>query len=88
MSVSVCITPDQCRAARRELGLSQADVSAETGVNRVYVSDFENGGTNRLTAGQKRKLAVFLKAKYQEALDAGEDTCRRTWPRRAKPITT
>lgn len=73
MSEPICITPDQCRAARRELGLSQADVAAETGLNRVYISSFEQGGTERLTENQQRKLAGFLKIKHQEALDNGED---------------
>ena len=67
------ITPDQCRTARRELSLSQGDVAAATGLNRVYISDFENGGTNRLTASQQKKLVEFFKAKLEEATDNGED---------------
>lgn len=39
------LTPEQSRRARREFGLSQADVAAVIGVNRVYISDFENGGS-------------------------------------------
>lgn len=71
--MSQVITPDQCRMARRELGLSQADVAGETGLNRVYISDFENGGTNRLTTGQQKKLVEFLKGKLEEAQENGEE---------------
>lgn len=67
------ITPTQCRTARRELGLSQADVATPTGLNRVYISDYENGGTNRLTTGQQKKLVEFFKGKLEEAQDNGEE---------------
>lgn len=67
------ITPTQCRTARRELSLSQGDVAAATGLNRVYISDFENGGTNRLTTGQQKKLVEFFKGKLEEAQDNGEE---------------
>jgi transcriptional regulator with XRE-family HTH domain len=67
------LTPDQCRTARRELSLSQGDVAAATGLNRVYISDFENGGTNRLTTGQQRKLVDFFKGKQEEAQANGEE---------------
>lgn len=70
---SPIITPDQCRTARRELSLSQGDVAATTGLNRVYISDFENGGTNRLTTGQQKKLVEFFKGKLEEAQDNGEE---------------
>jgi transcriptional regulator with XRE-family HTH domain len=71
--MSQVITPDQCRMARRELSLSQGDVAAATGLNRVYISDFENGGTNRLTTGQQKKLVEFFKGKLEEAQDNGEE---------------
>lgn len=73
MQPHIIITPDQCRKARRELSLSQGDVAAATGLNRVYISDFENGGTNRLTTGQQKKLVEFFKGKLEEAQDNGED---------------
>lgn len=71
--MNAIITPDQCRKARRELSLSQGDVAAATGLNRVYISDFENGGTNRLTTGQQKKLVDFFKGKLEEAQDNGEE---------------
>lgn len=37
------ITPSIAVAARQELGLSQAMVSRQTGINRAYLSDFEGG---------------------------------------------
>lgn len=71
--MAVTITTDQCRTARRELGLSQGDVAAATGLNRVYISDFENGGTNRLSTGQQKKLVEFFKGKLEEAQANGEE---------------
>lgn len=37
------LTPTDSKQARDELNLSQAKVSAETGINRAYLSQFENG---------------------------------------------
>lgn len=70
---SPILTPDQSRKARREFGLSQADVATVIGVNRVYISDFENGGTNRLTKGQQRKLASLYLEKLETARANGEE---------------
>lgn len=67
------LTPNQCRDARRELGLSQSDVAGAVGINRVYLSDFENGGTNRLTSGQQKKVVEFFLARQEEAREAGEE---------------
>ncbi len=69
----ITITPDQSRQARRELGLSQADVAAETGFKRPYISDYENGIPQRFTATQLRKLRTFYEAKLAEAREAGEE---------------
>lgn len=67
------ITPDQSRQARRELGLSQADVEAGTGLKRQYLSEFEAGTSNRFTRSHLRKLADFYTEKIGEARAAGDE---------------
>jgi len=67
------ITADQSRAARRELGLSQADVSTAVGINRQYISEYETGYSNRITSAQQRKLRAYYEAKIQAAVDSGEE---------------
>lgn len=67
------ITPNQSREARRELGISQADVAGAISVNRVYVSDFESGNLIRLTNAQLRKLRAFYESKIEEARANGDD---------------
>lgn len=67
------ITPTQSREARRELGISQADVAGAINVNRVYVSDFESGNLVRLTKAQLRKLRAFYETKIDEARTNGDD---------------
>lgn len=67
------ITPAQSREARRELGVSQADVATAVGINRAYVSDFESGNLNRLTNGQLRKLRTHYEEKIAEAKEAGDE---------------
>lgn len=66
------ITPDQSRQARRELGLSQADVAEATGFKRQYVSEFESGTAQRFTPSQLRKLRTLYEGKLAEAREAGE----------------
>lgn len=66
------INADQSRAARRELGLSQANVADGTGLNRQYISEFESGHSTRLTNAQLRKLRAFYEGKIEEARDNGE----------------
>lgn len=67
------ITPTQSREARRELGISQADVAGAINVNRVYVSEFESGNLIRLTNAQLRKLRAFYENKIEEARANGDD---------------
>lgn len=67
------ITPDQSRTARRELGVSQADVASALNLNRQYLSEFENGHTSRLTSNQLRKLRTFYEEKIAEAKANGDD---------------
>lgn len=67
------ITPAQSREARRELGVSQADVATAVGINRAYVSDYESGNLNRLTNGQLRKLRSHYEEKIAEAKEAGDE---------------
>lgn len=67
------ITPDQSRQARREFGMSQADVAEATGLKRQYLSEFESDTAQRFTASQLRKLRAFYEAKLAEAREAGED---------------
>jgi transcriptional regulator with XRE-family HTH domain len=67
------ITPDQSRSARRELGISQADVASALSLNRQYLSEFENGHTSRLTSNQLRKLRSFYEEKISEAKAHGEE---------------
>lgn len=67
------ITADQSRQARREFGLSQADVAEATGLKRQYLSEFESDTAQRFTSTQLRKLRTFYETKLAEAREAGED---------------
>lgn len=67
------ITAEQSRAARRELSLSQANVSEATGLNRQYISEFESGHSTRLTNAQTRKLRSFYETKIEEARANGDE---------------
>lgn len=67
------VTPDQSRQARRELGLSQADVEAGTGLKRQYLSEFEAGTSNRFTRSHLRKLVDFYTEKIEAARAAGDE---------------
>lgn len=67
------ITADQSRQARRELGLSQADVAEATGLKRQYLSEYEGGTAQRFTASQLRKLRSFYESKIAEAVAAGDE---------------
>lgn len=69
----IVITPDQSRQARREFGLSQADVAESTGLKRQYLSEFESDTAQRFTSSQLRKLVAFYETKLSEAREAGED---------------
>ncbi|GEM_PF-1543735 len=66
------ITPDQSRQARREFGLSQADVAEATGLKRQYLSEFESDTAQRFTSSQLRKLRALYESKLAEAHEAGE----------------
>lgn len=67
------ITAQQSRDARRELGLSQADVTKALNLNRQYLSEFETGFSTRLTSAQLKKLRTFYEEKIIEALSNGEE---------------
>lgn len=67
------ITAQQSRDARRELGLSQADVTKALSLNRQYLSEFETGFSTRLTNAQLKKLRSFYEDKIAEANSNGED---------------
>ncbi len=71
--MQIIITADQSRAARRELGLSQADVANAVNINRQYVSEFETGYSNRITSAQQRKLVAYYESKIEEANAGGEE---------------
>lgn len=73
------ITPAQSREARRELGVSQADVAGAVGISRPYLSDFESGNLIRLTKNQLRKLRSHYEEKINAAKEAGEDTRGAEW---------
>lgn len=66
------ITAQQSRDARRELSLSQADVTKALGFNRQYLSEFETGFSKRLTDAQLKKLRTFYETKIAEANTNGE----------------
>lgn len=66
------LTADQSRQARREFGLSQADVAEATGLKRQYLSEFESETALRFTSSQLRKLRTFYEKKLEEALATGE----------------
>jgi len=66
------ITAQQSREARRELGLSQTDVSKALDLNRQYLSELETGFSTRLTASQLNKLRTFYEEKIAEANTKGE----------------
>ena len=66
------ITAQQSRDARRELSLSQADVTKALDINRQYLSEFETGFSTRLTTTQLKKLRTFYEEKIAEANANGE----------------
>lgn len=66
------ITAQQSRDARRELGLSQADVTKTLELNRQYLSEFETGFSTRLTNAQLKKLRTYYENKITEANANGE----------------
>lgn len=67
------ITAQQSRDARRELGLSQADVTKALDINRQYLSEFETGFSTRLTETQLKKLRTYYESKIAEANENGEE---------------
>ena len=67
------ITAQQSRDARRELGLSQADITNALGFTRQYISEFETGFSTRLTNAQLKKLRAFYEDKIKVANENGED---------------
>jgi transcriptional regulator with XRE-family HTH domain len=67
------ITAQQSRDARRELGLSQADITNALGFTRQYISEFETGFSTRLTNAQLKKLRTFYEDKIKAANESGED---------------
>jgi len=67
------ITPTQSREARRELGISQADVATALGISRPYISDFESGNLIQLTNNQLRKLRTHYEEKIAAAKEAGDE---------------
>ena len=66
------ITAQQSRDARRELGLSQADITNALGFTRQYISEFETGFSTRLTTAQLKKLRAFYEDKIKVANENGE----------------
>ena len=67
------LTAQQSRDARRELGLSQADITNALGFTRQYISEFETGFSTRLTNSQLKKLRAFYEDKIKIANEDGED---------------
>lgn len=67
------ITPTQSREARRELGVSQADVATALGISRPYLSEYELGNTVRLTKSQLRKLRSHYEEKIAAAKEEGDE---------------
>lgn len=67
------ITAQQSREARRELGLSQSDVTKALELNRQYLSEFETGFSTRLTNAQLKKLRTYYENKITEANTNGEE---------------
>lgn len=67
------ISPTQSREARRELGISQADVATALGISRPYISDFESGNLIRLTNNQLRKLRSHYEENIAAAKEAGDE---------------
>ncbi len=67
------ITAQQSRDARRELSLSQTDVTKALDLNRQYLSEFETGFSTRLTSAQLKKLRKFYENKIEEFNSNGEE---------------
>lgn len=67
------ITPAQSREARRELGVSQADVATALGISRPYLSEYELGNMVRLTKSQLRKLRSHYEEKIATAKAEGDE---------------
>lgn len=66
------ISAQQSRDARRELGLSQAEVAKSIDINRQYLSEYETGFSKRLTDGQLKKLRSFYESEIHKANESGE----------------
>lgn len=60
------------RAARREQGLAQEELSDAAGLDRTYVSGLERGRRNPTLITQER-LAVALKRPLHELIRAAEE---------------
>lgn len=62
------ITPDQCRAARAILGISQEQLCQKAGVSRAPLADFE-GGKTKPYAKTLEALRQALESAGVELLD-------------------
>ncbi len=60
--VVCCMTPDQCRAARKKLGWSQAGLARRAGVSTGVISAWENNRHVPLPANMARILLAFHEA--------------------------
>jgi DNA-binding XRE family transcriptional regulator len=68
------MTPEQCRAARAWLDMSQAELAKAAGVGLSTVKDFESGKRAPIQATQTAMRAVLERAGigFPFALDGGE----------------
>ena len=57
---------------RRDLGISQAEVSRRSGVSRTMINMIENGRTTNPTIGTLNKIAKALNAELALVIDLTE----------------
>jgi transcriptional regulator with XRE-family HTH domain len=81
------MTPEQCRAARAWLELSQTDLASAAGVGLSTVKDFENGKRTPIQATLAAMRAVLegVGIGFPFAIDGGETyACGITFSRPGK----
>ena len=88
------IRPEQCRAARAFLGLSQEELAVASGVSRATVIDFERGERQPINSNL-RMIQAALEAAGVEFTIGSDNRVGITGPRlsvigarKAKPVPT
>ncbi len=80
------ITPEQSKAARSSLGLSQRFIATETGINRSHLALFEVGKYNLEAFRQLALLHCYERLGYRIAADQAPAPAVMAKAERAKPV--